>query len=138
LIRWLTNLVRRTLGGTSVGADTGAASEIKWFQVSFNENGVRIQAQPLGIEPWVQEFRWDAVERICFRAEDLMVSDGIYVFTRGRPESYAIPTEATGGLELWNEILRRGLFDAELAIEAACSDGGIYCWPPPDQGEENR
>jgi hypothetical protein len=59
----------------------------------------------------------------------MLVSDGIYVFTRERPESYVIPTEARGGGELWSEILRRKLFDATLAIEAASSTGGLYCWP---------
>jgi hypothetical protein len=62
----------------------------------------------------------------------MFLSDGIYVFTNQRPESYVIPTEANGGGALWSEILRRGLFDPSLAIEAARSTGGIYCWPPQD------
>ena len=64
-----------------------------------------------------------------------MASDGIYVFTSDRPESYAIPTEAVGGSELWEEILRRGLFDPTLAIKAARSEEGLYCWPLP-KGDE--
>jgi hypothetical protein len=66
-------------------------------------------------------------------AEDLFVSDGIYVLTSQRPESYVIPTEAEGGPELWSEILRRGLFDPQLAIEAMRSPGGLFLWPP-DRG----
>lgn len=115
----------------------GTTETIEWFQVSFDETGVQINAQPPGREPWSQSFRWDAVERICFKAEDMLVSDGIYVFTSDRAQSYAIPTEAVGGTELWEEILRRDLFNAELAIEAACSEGGLYCWPPPEEDERN-
>jgi len=59
-----------------------------------------------------------------------MTPDDIYLFTHLRPESYVIPTEAHGGPELWNEIIERGLFDAKLAIEAATSVGGVFCWPP--------
>jgi hypothetical protein len=57
------------------------------------------------------------------------MSDGIYVFTTLRPESFVIPAEASGGAALWNEIVRRGLFDAELAIEAASASEGLFCWP---------
>ena len=99
--------------------------------MAFDEENVHLAAQPPGRESWTQSFRWDAVQRICFKAEDMLVSDGIYVFTSTRPESYVIPTEAIGGAKLWEEILRRRLFDHQLAIEAAASAGGLYCWPPP-------
>jgi hypothetical protein len=102
----------------------------EWFVVTFDENVVRIHAEPPGKAPWTQEFAWASIIRVCFKAEDLNLSDGIYVFTSQRPESYVIPTEATGGSEFWSEILRRKLFDAELAIQAACSTGGLFCWPP--------
>jgi len=104
----------------------------EWFSVTFDDSRVYLRAEPPGREPWSQEFTWNTVIRVCFKAEDLFVSDGIYVFTAERPESYAIPTEARGGAELWGEILRRKLFDAELAIEAAGSEGGLYCWPPDE------
>lgn len=58
-----------------------------------------------------------------------MYSDEIYVFTTQRPESYLIPTEAKGGGELWSEIMRRKLFDPELAIKAVTSIDTLYCWP---------
>ena len=89
-----------------------------------------MEAEPPGREPRAQDFSWSSVERIVFRAEDLYTSDGIYVFTTERPESYVIPIEAAGGVELWSEILRRGLFDAELATEAIRSAGGVFEWPP--------
>jgi hypothetical protein len=104
----------------------------EWFFVTFDEQAVYMRAEPPGKPSWSQSFRWVSVVRICFKAEDLYVSDGIYMFTAERPESYVIPTEARGGVELWSEILRRKLFDAALAIEAANSTGGIYCWPPTE------
>jgi hypothetical protein len=101
----------------------------EWFFVTFDDQAVHMRAEPHGKAAWSQSFRWDSVVRICFKAEDLFASDGIYVFTNERPESYVIPTEAHGGSELWSEILRRKLFDAALVIEAASLTGGLYCWP---------
>lgn len=102
----------------------------EWFFVTFDELAVQLRAEPPGKPAWSQQFTWDSVVRICFKAEDLLASDGIYVFTSQRPESYAIPTDATGGAEFWSEILRRKLFDADLAIKAAQSTKGLFCWPP--------
>jgi len=102
----------------------------EWYHVTFDDQRVRVRAEPPGRQPWTQEFTWASVERIAFKAEELETSDGIYVFTSERPESYAIPTEADGGGELWDEILRRGLFDPELAIKAACSPEGLFVWSP--------
>ena len=104
----------------------------EWFCVTFDDRVVRMRVEPPGREPWDAEFTWASVVRVCFLAEDLYASDGIYVFTTQRPESYVIPTEAHGGLELWNEIIRRKLFDASLAIDAATAEGRLFCWPPPD------
>jgi hypothetical protein len=105
----------------------------QWFHVAFDDDRVYVRAEPPGRDPWAQDFAWSTVERIGFMAEDLFVSDGIYVLTSQRPESYVIPTEAEGGPELWSEILRRGLFDPQLAIEAMRSPGGLFLWPP-DRG----
>jgi hypothetical protein len=38
-----------------------------------------------------------------------------------------------GGPELLDELIRRGLFDAKVAIEAASATEGLFCWPPLDQ-----
>ena len=73
---------------------------------------------------------WARIIRVCFKAADFLESDDIYIFTDERPESHLIPTEGAGGLDLWNEIVRRGLFDAELAIRAAASTGEVFCHPP--------
>jgi hypothetical protein len=37
--------------------------------------------------------------------------------------------EAEGGQALLDEIIRRKLFPAELAIRAATTPEGLFCWP---------
>jgi hypothetical protein len=103
-----------------------------WFIVTFDDAAIRLRVRAPGKAPWSDTISWDSVVRVCFEAEGPHLSDGIYVFTSERPESHVIPTEASGGLELWSEILRRGLFDSELAIEAASSTAGLFCWPPEE------
>lgn len=108
----------------------------EWFHVRWDAVAVHLDVSPPDREPWSASFEWSSIRRVCFKAEGLLASDGIYVFTSQRPESYVIPTEADGGGELWDEILRRGLFDARLAIEVAAATEGLYCWPeaePEDQ-----
>src|SRR5690349_780628 len=84
----------------------------EWFFVSFDDKAVHMRVEPPGKAAWSQSCAWDHVIRVCFKAENMWVSDGIYVFTSERPESYVIPTEANGG--------------AELAIEAAGSTEGLF------------
>jgi hypothetical protein len=105
----------------------------EWFTVEFDDTTIRMSADPPGSEAWTQELRWDVIKRICFKAEGFLASDGIYIFTSERPESYVIPVEATGGQELWGKIISRGLFDADLAIQAATSEEGLFCWPPIEE-----
>ena len=102
----------------------------EWFKVNFDDDVVKMQICPSGKPERNQKFRWTDVIRVCFKAEGLELSDAIYIFTNERPESYVIPMEAEGGGEFWNRILLKGLFDAELAIEAATSLDGLFCWPP--------
>jgi hypothetical protein len=102
-----------------------------WYRVSFDDTLVYRQANPETGKAWNDSFAWADVIRVCFEAsEDFMTSDTIYVFTNKRPESYEIPTEAKGGSELWGEIIRRNLFDAELSIKISMGQKkGISCWP---------
>ena len=101
-----------------------------WFRVSWDTQRVTLDVAPPGRDAWVAEFAWDTISRVCFKAEGFELSDGVYVFTVLRPESYVIPIEADGGPAFWNEVIRRGLFDAELAIQAASAPEGLFCWPP--------
>ena len=106
----------------------------QWFHVRFDDQSIYLDVSPPGRDPWTDQFPWSSIERIAFRAEDLYTSDGIYFFTSVRPESFVIPTEADGGAELWSEVLRRGLFDADLAGKANTSLGATFVWPPVEGG----
>lgn len=107
----------------------------RWF-VTFDDRMIHLRFEPPGGEKWSEDLPWDSITRICFHAADFTRSDGIYLFTSRRPESYAIPTEGCGGNELWSEILRRKLFDHELAIEAMRSAEGVFCWPRDEPAAE--
>ncbi|KKK73365.1 hypothetical protein LCGC14_2894570, partial [marine sediment metagenome] len=50
--------------------------------------------------------------RICFQTGDLYSSDELYIFIKDKKESFLIPMDAKGTLELWGEIIDRELFDA--------------------------
>lgn len=105
-----------------------------WFQVHFDEAGFTRAAQPAGRPAWHDAVAWAAIVRVCLKMEGPLGSDGLYVFTRARPESYAVPLEAEGAQALLAELIRRGLFDAELAIQAATTDEGVFCWERPGPG----
>ena len=109
-----------------------SAGVTSWFRVTWDAEQVHLDVEPPGHSEWEASFPWSSVSRVCFKAEGLEASDGIYVFTTLRPESFAIPTEASGGAALWNEIVKRGLFSAALAVAAASAVDGIFCWPPHD------
>lgn len=100
-----------------------------WYHVTFDDERVTVRAEPPWRRPWEQQFAWGAIERVVFKAEGRSASDGIYVFTSDRPESYVIPTEAEGASSFWDELITRGLFDPDLAIEATASMQGIFIWP---------
>jgi hypothetical protein len=107
--------------------------ELGWHSATFDDHEIYIKAEPPGRKPWAQSIKWEDIIRVCLKLEPLEVSDGIYIFTSKRPESYVIPIEGNGGPELWDEIIHRGLFDAELAVEAASRLKGFYCWPDINQ-----
>ena len=98
-----------------------------WYQVSFDEHGVRRAAQPPGRPAWEDQAAWTDLVRVCLEMEGLFGSDTLYLFTRQRPESYAIPLEAEGASALLGELVRRGLFDGELALQAAAAPEGLFC-----------
>ena len=107
-----------------------------WFHVSCNNDGFNIDKQASGYDHHVDHVLWGDIIRICFvPAEYFFDQDEIYIFTKHQPESYLIPLETDGALELWHMIIELDLFDAKLAIKAACSSGGLFVWPP---NEENH
>ena len=109
-----------------------SAGVTAWFRVTWDSEQVHLDVEPPGRSAWDASFPWSSVSRVCFKPEGLEASDGIYVFTTLRPESFVIPTEASGGAALWNEIVKRGLFSADLAVTAASAIDGIFCWPPAE------
>jgi hypothetical protein len=104
----------------------------EWYVVATDDQSFSLSVSPPGRPSRQAVIPWDSVVRVCFKAEDLLVSDDLYVFTSLRPESWVIPVEADGGLRLLDELIRRGLADAGLAIKAATAHDGLFCWPPPD------
>ena len=104
----------------------------QWFRVWLDETHVYRSARPPGREAWNDHFVWAEVIRVCLQVEPFPTSNGIYVYTRARPESYVIPVEAEGGVELLKQLIQRKLFDAALAIEAASATEGLFCWPPEE------
>ena len=100
-----------------------------WFHVKFDQDKISITVKPPSNDGWDAEILWDEIIRVCFKPGDFLESDEIYIFIKKRPESFVIPIEANGGLEVWNQIIEQGLFDAALAIEAATALEGIFCWP---------
>jgi len=104
---------------------------MKWFEVSYDTDTITISRRKLLILKSVTKISWSRIIRICFLAGDHSKFDEVYIFTDERPNSYVIPMDALGGLQLWNEIIQRGLFGAELAIKAASSvSDELFCWPP--------
>ncbi|MHA1925778.1 MAG: hypothetical protein ACXABV_06490 [Candidatus Thorarchaeota archaeon] len=101
-----------------------------WFHVKFDEELIDIHLHPPSGEEQHGRIKWDTIVRVCFRPADFLGTDEILIFVEGQEASYLIPIEADGGSALWNKIIERELFDAELAIKlATSSDGEYHCWP---------
>ena len=107
---------------------------MKWFEVSYDVENITISRKKLLFLKSVTLISWSHIVRICFLARDHIKFDEVYIFTDERPESYVIPLDSYGGLQLWGEIIARGLFDAELAVKAAsASSDELLCWPKENQ-----
>jgi hypothetical protein len=102
----------------------------EWYHVRLSDSGIHLEVSPPERAAWQADILWSDIVRVCFKAEGGLQSDGWYIFTRHRPESYAVPVEADGGEALLDELLKRKLFDAELAIRAASAIDELFCWPP--------
>lgn len=102
---------------------------IDWFVVTTDDRSFHLSVSAPGQEPWRDSVPWDSIIGVCFEAEP-EISDALYVFTRLRPESWVVPADAAGGSQLLDELIRRNLFDAKLAVKAAQAASGLFCWPP--------
>jgi len=101
-----------------------------WYTVTFDDTGVRRNVRPPSREPWTDSFSWLEIIRVCYEPGEFLASDTFYFFLRGREASYAVPSEAEGAVELWGEVIRRGLFDAGISIKVSTGRLGLTCWPP--------
>lgn len=97
-----------------------------WYTITFDEHGFQRDVRPPGRPAWQDAVAWDEIVRVCLEMGDFMEPDSLYVFTGERPESYMLPLPAAD--DLLHELIRRGLYPAELAIEAASSIG-LFCFP---------
>lgn len=100
-----------------------------WYHVTFDETGFTRHVAPPGGEAWTDAVAWPEIVRVCLEMEGLFGSDSLHVFTATRPESYQMPMMAESVRVLLGELIRRKLFDAQLAIDASIGEG-VYCWPP--------
>ncbi len=106
-----------------------------WYRVRVSALGIHLEVSPPNRPAWQADILWSDIVRVCLAAEDGLISDAWYFFTKHRPESYVVPVEADGGEVLLEELLKRKLFDAQLLIRAACATNQLFCWSP---AEENR
>jgi hypothetical protein len=120
---WLKNLFSTTR------ATPPETPSLEWFQVRFDDALITLQVNPPSRPAWEARIEWGRIVRVCFKAGGWDSPDEVYLFTDERPESYLIPMIAVGADALWDEIIRRGAFDAELAIKAASSIDELFCWP---------
>ncbi len=102
---------------------------VSWFTVTTDDQNIHLAVRPPGRDPWVADIPWDSIIRVCFAAEGPLISDGLYIYTNLRPESWAVPAEAPGGSHLL-ELVSRGLFDAHVLTMALLATHGLFCWPP--------
>lgn len=128
----------RRASGRSVGLARGLRLD-SWFHVTFDDTHVHLDVHPPGRPAWQDAFPWSAIVRVCFKDEGLYASDGLYIFTTLRPESFVVPTEADGGDALFVALSERGYFPDEVFRQAISStDGGFYCWPALEEGTGAR
>ena len=125
-MKWLKDLF---LPPAAAPAATPNSLSLEWFQVRFDETLITLEVSPPNRPAWDAQIEWRRIIRICFKAGGWDNNDEVYLFTDERPESYLIPLIASGADALWDEIIRRGVFDAELAIKAASSIDKLFCWP---------
>ncbi len=100
------------------------------FAVTYDDAGVHLEAT--GAEPWRAELPWATIERVCFEGADFTSSDVVYLFVRGRPESYVVPVECVGGSRLLLELAERAVIPWEFVTSCAMGTGKVLCWPAPE------
>lgn len=98
-----------------------------WYHVTWDAHSFTRAVRPPGRPAWQDQAAWADIVRVCLEMEGWLGSDSLHVFTRRRPEAYTLPLAAPDVSALLAELIHRGLFDAELAIQAASAEG-LFCW----------
>lgn len=125
-MKWLKNLFSPA---GSTPSKTSQSHLIEWFHVRFDDTQITLEVNPPSRPAWEAQIAWGRLIRVCFKANGWDGPDEVYLFTDERPESHLIPMTAVGADALWDEIIRRKLFDAEVAIEAASAIDKLFCCP---------
>lgn len=126
----------RVVDSRAIARDTAVMQgiQIDWFVVATDSKSIRLSVTPPHRPAWQAVIPWESITRVCFAAEDPLVSDGLYLFTNLRPDSWVVPVEAVGGTLLLDELARRRLFDPALATKALTAVSGLFCWPDERPG----
>ncbi|TXT54093.1 MAG: hypothetical protein BAJATHORv1_90042 [Candidatus Thorarchaeota archaeon] len=104
-----------------------------WFIVECDDEKILVKIIEPGT-PSKTEILWKEIIRVCYKTGCFLESDEIFIFVKHRLESYLIPTEAFGAIDLWGEIIERGLFEAKHAVRAVMAeDNTVTCWPSLNQ-----
>jgi hypothetical protein len=132
----VTALIIRIVERRGIARDTAVMqnSEIDWFVVTTDSNNVRLSVNSPHRPAWQAVIPWESIIRVCFAAEKPRMSDGLYLFTSLRPESWVVPVDAVGGTLLLGELVGRRLFDPSLATKALTAVSGLFCWPDERPG----
>jgi hypothetical protein len=70
----------------------------EWFRVWLNVTGIKLDVSPPRKATWQATIPWADITRVCYKVEVGLVSNGWYLFTKHRPESYAALVEAGGAM----------------------------------------
>src|SRR5260221_13482873 len=103
---------------------------VSWFTVTTDDQNIHLAVRPPGRDPWVADIPWDSIIRVCFAAEGPLISDGLYIYTNLRPESWAVPAEAAGRSHLLDELVSPSLFGAHLLTIALLANHRLVCRTP--------
>ncbi|HTD04062.1 hypothetical protein [Undibacterium sp.] len=100
------------------------------LSVEFDDNEVRVIVLEQLEATWNQEFRWNDIDRVCFKDGGLYSSDVILIELKGRQTPAVILTEARGGNDFFGALTDRGYFPEEVWRRAMGeTSGAMYCWP---------
>ncbi len=126
-------------------------TDMNWYKINFDDEYIYLDVNPppyrdwkkgfkkVYQEPWKSQIKWSDIGEVSFVAEDFDESDMIVLAYKDTDkDGEVIPTEAQGGSELWIEIINRGLFDDELAMEAMFSTSGVFTSKNDNKIDENK